>query len=441
MFLENLFEAPQHKVVVIYPGRFSPFHKGHKSVYDSLVKRFGVDNVWIATSDKVEPPRSPFSFADKLEMMKLAGIDPLRVLQTTQPYRVPEFMAKLDASKVVLIFAISEKDMAEDPRFKFGVKKDGSPTYLQPFPGDVSKCEMADKHGYLTTVPTVEFTVMGQPMKSASAFRANFAKADPKTKKAMATDLFGKLNTSVFNLMKGKITEDIEVSDAVHFHDTLNPKLWDDEQTLNPIVADHLHDIAVFFIKTLSVEELDVVDITISGSNAAYTYTEHSDIDLHVIINVPEDDQPLMRSLVDAKKSLFNNKHDITIKGQPVELYVQFAGQPHTSAGIYSLRKGEWEKIPQKVRANISDADVKSKTKFLIKAINLAINTDNIKFAEKLAKKIAKYRKDGLSANGEFGTENLVFKILRNGGYLDRLSQFRSSYWDDRFTLEELTIN
>ena len=34
------------KVIVIYPGRFHPFHKGHKSVYDTLIKRFGKQNVF-----------------------------------------------------------------------------------------------------------------------------------------------------------------------------------------------------------------------------------------------------------------------------------------------------------------------------------------------------------------------------------------------------------
>ena len=52
--------------VVIYPGRFHPFHKGHKSVYDTLVKRFGKNRVFIATSDKVDPP-NPHSHLKKNE--------------------------------------------------------------------------------------------------------------------------------------------------------------------------------------------------------------------------------------------------------------------------------------------------------------------------------------------------------------------------------------
>ena len=45
-----LFEAKATKTVAIYPGRFHPFHKGHKFVYDYLSKKYGT--VYIATSDK-----------------------------------------------------------------------------------------------------------------------------------------------------------------------------------------------------------------------------------------------------------------------------------------------------------------------------------------------------------------------------------------------------
>ena len=57
-----LFEAKATKTVAIYPGRFHPFHKGHKFVYDYLSKKYGT--VYIATSDKQEEG-SPFSFEEK----------------------------------------------------------------------------------------------------------------------------------------------------------------------------------------------------------------------------------------------------------------------------------------------------------------------------------------------------------------------------------------
>jgi len=46
--------------VVVYSGRFQPFHKGHYATYDHLVKKFGKDSVYIGTSDVTDNKKSPF---------------------------------------------------------------------------------------------------------------------------------------------------------------------------------------------------------------------------------------------------------------------------------------------------------------------------------------------------------------------------------------------
>ena len=190
--------------LVIYPGRFHPFHKGHASVYNTLVKQFGAGKVFISTSDKVAPPKSPFSFEEKKQMMLLTGIPASAIVQTKNPYQALELVEKYDPANTILMFAVSEKDMAEDPRFSFKPKKDGSPSYFQPAGKNMSPLE---KHGYIITVPTLSFKVLGQPMKSATEFRSNFASADEDTQQKMLTDLFGKYDADVHELMKQKITE------------------------------------------------------------------------------------------------------------------------------------------------------------------------------------------------------------------------------------------
>ena len=193
--------------VVIYPGRFHPFHKGHKSVYDTLVKRFGNERVFIATSAKVDPPKSPFTFEEKREMIALTGVDPSRVIQTKSPYQATEITDNYNPQNTIALFAVSDKDMDEDPRFAFTPKKDGSPSYYQPAQKEM---QSLDKDGYIVTVPTLSFDVLGKPMRSASEFRANFAKADSETQKAMITDLFGKYDSKIHNTMAQKINEQLE---------------------------------------------------------------------------------------------------------------------------------------------------------------------------------------------------------------------------------------
>lgn len=205
MFINELFENDGRQILVIYPGRFQPFHSGHAAVYSHLCEKYGANNVYIITSNKVDPPRSPFSFDDKKMMMELTGVDTKHIVFDAQPYQAKDFVAKFDASNTILLFAVSEKDMAEDPRFQFKPKKDGSPSYFQPLTS-LANAEPLSTHAYITTVPTFNFTVLGKPANSATQIRAQFASADEATQKKIVTDLFGKFDPTVYAIMKQKLS-------------------------------------------------------------------------------------------------------------------------------------------------------------------------------------------------------------------------------------------
>ena len=207
MFLIELFEAVKPNILVIYPGRFQPFHRGHKAAFEYLSKKFGRNNVYIATSNKVQPPKSPFNFSQKAAMMHLTGVPMDRVIETIEPYRAEEIISKYpDNTKV--IYAVSEKDMTEDPRFSKWTKKNGSPSYFQPMPNRISDMQDQTQHAYITTVPTFKFTVLGQPMQSATELRRQFAQADEKIQRAIVKDLFGAFDLEVYNIMRDQIYED-----------------------------------------------------------------------------------------------------------------------------------------------------------------------------------------------------------------------------------------
>ena len=86
--------------------------------------------------------------------------------------------------------------------------------------------------------------------------------------------------------------ESYNLGDAVKFNTKLNPKLWAADEHLLPEVRNKLLEIADEFREFLGVSDIQLKDITISGSNAAYTYTPHSDIDLHLVVDLPEADEP-----------------------------------------------------------------------------------------------------------------------------------------------------
>ena len=209
MFLTELAE-PQ--LLVIYPGRFQPFHKGHAAVYQGLVGKYGRNNVFIATSGKTGDDKHPFTFSEKLYFMQLQGVPADRVVEATQPYQIETVLAGgriqvADRTNTIVCFAVSEKDMAEDPRFSSWSKKDGSPTYFQPYPNDISGMEDMTKHAYILTVPTKQFTVLGQVIDSASTIRQMYAEADAKTRQQIVIDVFGKYTAEAEQILNNKLLE------------------------------------------------------------------------------------------------------------------------------------------------------------------------------------------------------------------------------------------
>lgn len=224
MFILDLFEEVETMdTLVVYPGRFQPWHRGHHAVYNYLVSNFGRDRVFIATSNKVDPPRSPFSFSEKLQFMALTGIAGDVVVETRDPYKVPELVQTVNAERTRLIFAVSQKDMDEDPRFKFGTKKDGSPTYFQPMPKNAYDMQSLSKHAYIMVVPTFEFKVLGQPMRSATEIRAQFSSADETTQKSIVKDLFGSYSPEVHAIMKNKLSQVAESITKENDSDDIRP--------------------------------------------------------------------------------------------------------------------------------------------------------------------------------------------------------------------------
>jgi cytidyltransferase-like protein len=148
MFVADLFESyvaeagPQ--LVVLYPGRFQPFHLGHAEVFRTLQSQFGRDNVFIATSNKVELPKSPFNFSDKTVFMNAAGVPSDRIIEVTNPYKLPE--PQFNPANTIFIAVVGSPD--RDRLRPDSVKKDGSPGYFKTFES-LDKCTTADKHGYV----------------------------------------------------------------------------------------------------------------------------------------------------------------------------------------------------------------------------------------------------------------------------------------------------
>lgn len=224
-------------------------------------------------------------------------------------------------------------------------------------------------------------------------------------------------------------------SDIMKMQSQLNPELWHNEK-LNLEIVDHLIEIGDKFIEFVGIE-LDVVDYTLTGSNANYTWTQYSDVDLHIII--AETPTPELRELFTAKKLLWSLQHDITIKGMPVECYVQGQNEPHHSTGIYSLLTNKWLVTPQKIKPNINDTSIEQKKNTILDQAETALLNADIDQLLLVKEKIRNMRKAGLDRAGEWSTENLVFKILRNLGIIDQITDKIIELEDTELSFEQFT--
>lgn len=225
------------------------------------------------------------------------------------------------------------------------------------------------------------------------------------------------------------------VDTAVQFHNELNPKLWANGK-LDPMVRYKLLMIAQNFISFINIPKLHLSDVTISGSNAAYTYTENSDIDLHLVVDIPRAAEYHLKPLFDAKKNQYNLTHDIKIHGIDVELYVQPSTDVHHSLGIYSVMDDQWLSKPRAQHVQVSDDDVKLKVDSYKAKIKHALKSKDILVANRVKEELNKLRKAGLEREGEFSVENIAFKVLRVKGYINQLRQHIYDLEDQRLSLE-----
>ena len=194
--------------------------------------------------------------------------------------------------------------------------------------------------------------------------------------------------------------------------------------------------IAHHFAKFLNVPKLNLRDITISGSNAAYGYSDSSDVDLHLVVDMPHD-KPELSELYKAKKNQYNFTYNIQLKGIDVELYVQDVQELHHSAGIFSVLNDRWVSKPKHQPPNIEDTEVESKARNYSAKISQAMRANDLNTARDTMSDISRLRRAGLEQGGEYSVENLAFKLLRNRGKIDKFRKFITDLESQTLSLKE----
>ena len=217
-------------------------------------------------------------------------------------------------------------------------------------------------------------------------------------------------------------------------HNELNPLLWQDEE-LRPEVKMALLKIAKDFVEYVEVP-FEVKDLVLTGSQLGYYYTKHSDLDLHIIVdfNTVDCDREAAE-LFDTKRLLYKKQYDISIRGVPVEVYIEDSNFPAVSA-TYSLGDDGWRVKPDSQPQEIDTEEIVRMSKIWGTVIGKAIESNDLETGRKVLKMLRNYRKLGLKHSGEYGIENLVYKTLRNSKIIEKLMKLIGDLHDQSLSIK-----
>ena len=190
--MNSLLEKDKPKIqgeIVVYAGRFQPFHKGHYDAYSRLVSEFGSANVYIATSNDTSSGKSPFNFSEKKQIAtKMFGVPLSKFIKVSNPYRPVEILKKYDGQTIAYIAAVGEKD---------ATRLQGK--YFKPYKGKAGYGY--DEIGYTYPIPAEENPISGTEV------RKGLGSNDKEKAKKFFLKAYPKFDKEIFKMITGKLSE------------------------------------------------------------------------------------------------------------------------------------------------------------------------------------------------------------------------------------------
>ena len=191
--VDSILSEDIKKEVVVYSGRFQPFHSGHAKVYEHLVSKFGKNNVFIGTSNKQGGPRHPFNFKEKKEIMtKMFKVPSNRIVQVKNPYSPKEVIEKFPSKTTAYITVVGKKDASR-------LTSPGYSKYFLPYKKGSVDTGYDDK-GYVYVSPSFGNI-------SGTDVRNGMSKGDESKRKAFFKKVYGKFDPKVFKLISGRLSK------------------------------------------------------------------------------------------------------------------------------------------------------------------------------------------------------------------------------------------
>tara|TARA_B100000902_G_scaffold299182_1_gene286620 strand:- start:812 stop:1450 length:639 start_codon:yes stop_codon:yes gene_type:complete len=196
-------------------------------------------------------------------------------------------------------------------------------------------------------------------------------------------------------------------------------------EQIKPEVRDALMKFAQAFADYVDLDDRAITDVLLLGGNAGYNYTVMSDLDVHLVVDpkfIPDCNPELLDDYYMDKKTLWELTHNVRIYGVQAEPYIERPGVTRKrSQGVFSLLKQTWIQKPEKFDDDLDEKELEKKVNSLKHKIDTLIKGEQPDALKALVTKLRVGRSTSLQKYGEYGFENLVFKELRNAGYIDKV--------------------
>lgn len=241
------------------------------------------------------------------------------------------------------------------------------------------------------------------------------------------------------------INEAIDLN-ALKLQPTLNSKFWSVHGVLDEKVKEAIKRVAKDFYESLQIN-IPLLDVIFTGSLANYNWSKYSDVDIHLVIDFNKlydtidpnnyyDKEDLLKEYFTDKKELWNKSHKMTIFGHEVEVYVQDDNEQLDATGIYSITKDKWLNTPSHVNFKPNFKLIRTKANQIMQTIDNLAKKEDVKSLEELKDKLKKMRQRGLDTDGELSNLNLIYKILRREGYIEKLYDLKNKIFDKKNTIK-----
>lgn len=218
----------------------------------------------------------------------------------------------------------------------------------------------------------------------------------------------------------------------------LNSKIWDENNKLKKDIREKLLEISKIFLKNIETP-IEIKQILLTGSLASYQWRPTSDFDLHIIVDII--DEECVETADDyfkSKSKLFNTEHDIFLKGYKVEINIKTEESLLEGKGVYDILKEEWIAFPKKPNREMEDPNVLKIVEKIKYEIDAAIhNKAGMDDLKEIRNKLKNLRSEGLKEGGEYSIGNLAFKKLRHDEYIKKLYDYKTKVLNKSLSLEQ----